>query len=132
MNQVSRISQASAGAPLPGRAGERDRARAEALHREREVRQPRVAGERLADQAQRARVQRLARAAAGRPGDGVPQPAGVAEPAHERLAFGVDVRSMRVRNVGRGPLVERTREHAVSLVEEGPIEVAGIAHRMLL
>ena len=61
---------------LRSRPGQADRARPQALHRDREVGQARVARERLADQADRARVDRLGRAALRGAGHCMVQPAG--------------------------------------------------------
>ena len=59
--------------------------------------------QRLADQADRARVDHVGSAAVGRAGDRMAQPAGVAERAHQRPAFGVDVGAMRVRRRAARP-----------------------------
>src|SRR6185295_3385907 len=79
-------------------AGEADRSRAEPLHREREVGEAVVARERLAREADRARVDRVAAAAVRAAGDRVREPAAVAERADEPAALGVDrVALVRVR-----------------------------------
>ena len=98
---------------------------AEALHREREVGQAVVARERLAGEADRARVDRVGRAAVRAAGDGVGEPAALAERADEGAAGGVDavaVVAVRVADGGRRPGVEPVRERAVARLEERPVE----------
>ena len=102
-------------------AVQRDRPRAQALHREREVRETMVVRERLAQQADRPRVDDLGRAAVCAAGDGMAQPVGLAELAHERAALRVDVvAAVAVREVLQRPIVQRRREFAVVRVEERP------------
>src|SRR5206468_202170 len=96
--------------------GEADRARAEALHREREVGEAVVTRERVAREADRARVDGVVDAAVLAAGDGMREPARLAERADERSAGGVDlgaVVAVRVREVRRRPGVELAREGAV-------------------
>jgi hypothetical protein len=113
---------------LLGRAGEADRARAEALHREREVGEAVVAGKRLAGEADGARVDRVAGAAVDAAGDGMREPARLAERADERAAGGVDFGALvavRVAERRRSPRVELGREGAMARLEERPVEGVG-------
>ena len=71
-------------------SGQRDRAAAKALHREREVGQPIGIRKRLAGHAQRPRIERRQRAAV-RGGHAVAQPARRAQRLHVRRGSGIDV-----------------------------------------
>ena len=90
---------------------------------------PDVPRQRLADQAHRAGIDRLAAAAMSAAGHRMAQPAGLAERAHQRPAVGVDIGAMVVRQVLARPALERVRQLAVARLEERPVEVGGIAHR---
>ena len=78
------------------------------------------------------RVDGVVHAAMLSAGDGVGEPAGVAERAHERAAGGVDLGALmavRAAQRRRGPGVELGRERAVARLEERPVEeVAVRAH----
>ena len=92
------------------RSGQRDRARAEALHGEREVREALVPREGLADDAQAARVERVAASA-------VQRGHAVLEPARLRRAGRPAPRRPRRRRRGRGrrgcaPPTRRARARA--------------------
>ena len=113
---------------LRRRAVEADRARAQALHREREVGQARMARERFADQADCARVDHVAVAAMLDTADRMLQPARRAELPHQRPALRVDVMAVRLINVLRGPGLERLRKRAVPVLEERPCQILPVAH----
>ena len=94
-------------------AGERDRAAAEPLQREREIGETVVVGERLARDAKRARIERRKRAAV-RCRNAIAQEARRAERAHERAAAAVDVGVIAaVVERRRRPRAELRRERAV-------------------
>jgi hypothetical protein len=115
---------------LLGCAGQADGAGTQALHCKCEVGKTRVAGERLADQADGAGVDRITGATVGCATHGVFQPAGRAQLAHQRFAFGIHIVAMRLRDVFRGPCVQRAGQVAVLGREEGPVQVCGIAHNV--
>ena len=108
---------------LRRRAGQRDRARAQALHREGEVGQARRGVPASRGQAQHAGVDHVGGAAVGRAADRVAQPAGVAQLAHQAAAQRVDVRAVHVAHCAGGPGVERRGKGAVPLLEERPAQV---------
>ena len=87
---------------LLGIAEQADRPGAEALHGESEIGQPVVARQRLADEAERAHVERCRRVGIGR---SMREPAVAAELLHQIAAGGIDVAMIR-RQVGRAPLLE--------------------------
>jgi hypothetical protein len=107
------------------RAEQRNRAGAEPLHGEGEVRQAVVAGQRLACQAQRAHVERAAGIGIGR---GMRKPSVAAETRHKIAAGGVDV-VMVNRQMLFAPCLQRRVEAAVAVLEEGPGEEALIRHQ---
>ena len=102
------------------RSGEADRARPQPLHREREVGEAGMARERFADEADRAGVDRVAHC--------MVQPSRCTERAHERPALRIDVRPVLVRHMLRRPGIELTRQRAVLVVEERPVQIARVAH----
>jgi hypothetical protein len=86
-----------------------------------------VARERVAGQADRARVDGVGGAAVFRAGDGVGEPAAGAEGTDQAAAGRVDggaVVAVRVADVVSGPGVELGREGAMPWLEERPVEVA--------
>jgi len=85
-------------------AGERDRAAAEALQREREISETVVVGERLARETECPRVERRKRAAVRR-GNAIAKKARRAERPHPRTAAGVDVCLLVRRKRPRSPRV---------------------------
>src|SRR6185369_3624960 len=92
-----------------------------------------MARQRFADEADGARVDGRGFAHAHR----VLQPAGAAELAHEGATGGVDVLAplgVRVahhaRELARGPGIELLRERAMARIEEGPVQVGKVAHRI--
>ena len=89
-------------------SGERDRAAAQSLHRECEIGQAVVVGERLARHAQRARIER-GQGAAVRGRDAVAQPPAVAQRAHQAPARRIDVAPRR-----RRPTAAATPAHHAS------------------
>ena len=109
-------------------AVEGDRARAQALHGEGEISEAGMARQRLADKADRARVDHVGNAAIGSAADRVARPAGGAELADQRATGSVHVALVVVSNVGSGPGVELALELAVPFLEERPVEIAFVAH----
>ena len=101
-------------------AEQRDGARSQSLHGEGEIGQPRMARQRLADQRQRADVERLVHAAPGRR-HAVAQPAAVAERADEPPAFGIHIGAVMAGEVGNAPGLQRFGQPAVAVVEKGPV-----------
>ena len=102
--------------------------RAEALHREREVGEAGVSRQRLAREADRARVDRVGGAAVLATGDGVREPASLAERTHMAAAGGVDggaIVAVRVAEGAPRPGIELARERAMARLEERPVEVVG-------
>ena len=92
-------------------AVERDGAGAEPLHGEGEIGESGMPRQRLAQSRQMARVSMVSSSAAiGGAADGIARPAGFAERAHQRAAFGIDVVVVAVGNVRRRPGVELRRE----------------------
>ncbi len=125
---VPRATLAQVAVLLRRRAVQRDRARAQALHREGKVGQPRMPRQRLAHQAQCARVQHLARAAIGRAGHRMAQPAGCAERGHQFAAVAVDVGVRVLRDVLARPGVQLALHLDMARFEERPVQVAVVAH----
>ena len=99
-------------------AGQRDRAAAQALHREGEVGQAVVARQRLAAHHERARIQRLAGATVGRR-HAVAQEACVAQRTNQGTAGAVGIVMIDADEVLRRPVVEFVGQRAVAVVEEG-------------
>ena len=97
---------------------------AEALHGEGEIGEAVVARQRLADQAERAHVERCRRIRIDR---GVREPAVAAELLHEIAAGGVDI-AVIDRQVGRAPALDAFRERAMAVVEERPAEESLVRH----
>ena len=60
--------------------------------------------------------------------DRVAQPAALPERPDQRHALGVDIAARAVGDVLAGPRVELAGEHAVPVLEERPVEMAGIGH----
>jgi hypothetical protein len=92
----------------------------EALHGEGEVGEARMARQRLAQQADGARVDDVEAAAAVGAADGVAQPAGRAEAGYQVAAGGIDV-AMMAGDVFRRP-VFRSRS-TCALLKEWPVEI---------
>ncbi len=117
---------------LEGVAAEQDdRPAPQALHREGEVREPRLARQRLPRQAERAHVEAI-RAPAERRRHDLAQPPGVSEPPDERatvLGHGVRRRLVLERE-RRRPRVELARQRAMPLLEEGPVEEGAVRHQV--
>jgi len=111
---------------LFGRTGERDGAAAQALHGKRKVGQRRVVGQRLAQDDQRARVQRGQRTAVGC-GHAVTQPAGRAQALHPFAARGTVVGF--VDALFARPGHEAVGQSAVRVVKERQFEVRGRGQR---
>ena len=109
---------------LLGIAEQADRPGAEALHGEGEIGQAIVARQGLADEAERAHVERCRRVGIGR---GVGEPAVAAELLHEIAAGGIDV-AMIGRQVGRAPLLEACGQRAMAVGEERPAEESLVRH----
>ena len=109
---------------LLGVAEQADRPGAEALHGEGEIGQAVVPRQRLADQAERAHVERCRRVGIGR---GMREPAVAAELLHQLAAGGVDVAVIR-RQVRRAPLLEAGGQRAMAVGEERPAEKALVRH----
>jgi hypothetical protein len=105
---------------LLGRAGERDRPAAEALHDEGEIGEPGVVGEHLAQEGDRAHVGRLGRR--------MVQVAGAAEVLHQPPADRVGVLAVGVREAFARPRVRLARELLVPRLEEGPAVVREAVH----
>ncbi len=88
-----------------------------------------MVGERLAQEAERAHVERRARAAIGRRHDMVEQ-ARLPQRGDEAAAGGIGVVMVdQLRGVLGAPGVGRRLQRAVPLVEEGPGEEAAVGHR---
>ena len=111
---------------------QRDGTGAEALHGKGEIGQPGMARQRLAQQADGARIDDVVLAAKGRASNGIAQPAGGAEARHEVAAGGVGVAVVLVADVVASPAFEIRRELAVFGIEEWPVQVAFVAHRCSL
>ncbi len=109
---------------LLGIAEQADRAGAEALHGESEIRQAIVTRQRLANEAERAHVERCRRVGIGR---GVREPAVAAELLHQIAAGGIDV-AVICRQVGRAPLLEASGQRAMAVGEERPAEKSLVRH----
>ncbi len=89
-----------------------------------------MARQRLARKADRARVDRVGRPAVVAAGDGVSEPAGLAERTDEHTAGVVDgaaLARMGMAEGAGGPRVELLRERAMARLEERPVEVSGSA-----
>ncbi len=127
-DRLARRGTRQIGAFLLLRAVEGDRARAQALHGEGEISEAGMARQRLADKADRARVDHVGNAAIGSAADRVARPAGGAELADQRAAGSVHVAVVVVSNVGSGPGVELALELAVPFLEERPVEITFVAH----
>src|SRR6188474_674796 len=82
--------------------------------------------QRLADQCQRADVDALLRAIAGRR---VFEPAIVAELAHELAAGGVDIAMIDVRAMLRGPWFQFVGKRTMTLLEKRPTQETTVEHR---
>ena len=81
-----------------------------------------MAGKRLANQAERAHVERRAEAAERR-GHDVAEPARPAQPTDDVAAGAVEIVTVReIAELAPGPSVELIRQTPVIVVEEGPLE----------
>jgi hypothetical protein len=108
------------------RAGQADRARAEALHREDEIGEAVVPGERLAGEAQAARIDRLAGAAMGAR-NRIGEQAGPAEHRRQLPAGRVGMMVVEAgERRGGEPGVDLAHEGAMAVVEERPGERAAV------
>ncbi|MNY26480.1 hypothetical protein D3C86_1603320 [compost metagenome] len=113
------------------RAHQRNGAAAQALHGEGKVRQPFVAGEGFAQDADGAGIdfrQRAAPGAARAARDRIAQPAGLAHGLDQFLAGRVGVVMVHVAQRGFAPGVDVMRQLAVRIVKERPVQPACVTH----
>ena len=113
------------------RAGERDRAAAEALHGEGEIGKPGVARKRLARDHEIKRAQLIVRAAMAF-GDAIAKPAALPERAHPSLAERVDIAMAAVAlDIGGRltcPLIEPLGKGPMLGIEKRQPQMPGPAH----
>ena len=102
---------------------QRDRPSAQSLHREREIREAIVAGERFADQGEASHVEVACLAG------GMLQKARVTQGPHQRTAGGVGVRVVNLTQIGRRPILQPCGEVAVARLEERPVEITRVGHQ---
>ena len=109
---------------LRGRPEQRDRPGSQPLHGKGEIRQPVMARQRLADQAQAAHVQHTARRVDGR----VPQEPRLAHRRHQRAAGRVDVGMIHRPQMRATPGLDLGRQDAVTVLEKGPAQETRVSH----
>lgn len=102
----------------------RNRTRAQPLHGKGKIRQPVMAREGFADQAERAQIQPFpVRGAGGH------EPPRLSQLDDQRAASGIRIGMVDPRQTTPGPAVKLGRQRAVAVLEEGPVQKAPVRHQ---